>query len=85
MCVTARHRERGTGLEDRRSALVQFEIRGDQDKADKKVQPVLDAVGRVQQRHPGFTVAEFGFASSTHELNNTLTRTSSGPSTPRSR
>ncbi len=59
---------------DRRSALVQFEIRGDEDKADTKVQPVLDAVARVQQQHPGFTVAEFGFASSTHELNNTLSK-----------
>ena len=58
----------------RRSALVQFEIRGDQDKADKKVQPVLDAVGQAQQRHPGFTVAEFGFASSTHELTKTLNK-----------
>ena len=64
----------GQVSKDHRSALVQFEIRGDVDKADKKVQPVLDAVGRVQQRHPGFTVAEFGFASSTHELNNTLSK-----------
>ena len=64
----------GQVSKDRRSALVQFEIRGDQDKADKKVQPVLDAVDRVQQRHPGFTVAEFGFASATHELNNTLSK-----------
>jgi uncharacterized membrane protein YdfJ with MMPL/SSD domain len=59
---------------DRRSALVQFEIRGDVDKADKNVQPVLDAVTRVQQRHPGFVVAEFGFASATHELNDTLSK-----------
>jgi RND superfamily putative drug exporter len=59
---------------DRRSALVQFEIAGVQDKADKKVQPVLDAVAAAQARHRGFTVAEFGFASATHELNNTLTK-----------
>ncbi len=59
---------------DRRSALVQFEIKGDQDKADKKVQPILDAVGRVQAQHSGFTVAEFGFASATHELNDTLNK-----------
>ena len=57
---------------DRRSALVQFEIRGDPDKSDKKVQPVLNAVDRVQARHPGFTVAEFGLASATHEVNKTL-------------
>jgi uncharacterized membrane protein YdfJ with MMPL/SSD domain len=59
---------------DRRSALVQFEIRGDQEKADGKVQPILDAVDRVQQRHAGFTVAEFGFASATHELNATMNK-----------
>jgi len=59
---------------DGHSALVQFEIRGDEDKADTKVQAVLDAVSRVQARHAGFTVAEFGFASSTHELNNTLNK-----------
>ncbi len=64
----------GQVSQDRHSALVQFEIRGDQDKADKKVQPVLDAVDHVQQRHAGFTVAEFGFASATHELNATMTK-----------
>ncbi|HVU78776.1 MAG TPA: MMPL family transporter, partial [Gaiellaceae bacterium] len=57
---------------DRHSALVQFEIRGDQEKADKKVQPILDAVDRAQSRHTDFTVEEFGFASATHELNTTL-------------
>jgi RND superfamily putative drug exporter len=59
---------------DGRSALVQFEIRGDLDKADKKVQPVLDAVSGAQARHRAYTVAEFGFASSTHELNDTLSK-----------
>ena len=64
----------GQVSQQRGSALVQFEIRGDVDKADKQVQPILDAVDRVQERHPGFTVAEFGFASATHELNNTLSK-----------
>lgn len=59
---------------DRHAALVQFEIRGEQDKADKKVQPILDAVAGAQERHRGFTVAEFGFASATHELNDTLNK-----------
>jgi RND superfamily putative drug exporter len=57
---------------DRHSALVQFEIRGDQDKADKKIQPVLDAVAGVRSAHRDFTVAEFGAASANHELNDTL-------------
>jgi uncharacterized membrane protein YdfJ with MMPL/SSD domain len=64
----------GQVAKDRRSALVQFEIRGDPDKADKKIQPVLDAVDRVQQRHPAFEVAEFGYASANHELNDTLNK-----------
>jgi len=64
----------GQVAKDGRSALVQFQIRGEVDTSDKRVQPVLDAVGRVQQRHAGFTVAEFGFASSTHELSKTLSK-----------
>ncbi len=62
----------GQVADDHRSALVQFEIGGDQDKADEKVQPILDAVAGAQARHAGFTVAEFGFASANHELSNTL-------------
>src|SRR5262249_43440891 len=64
----------GQVSDDRRSALVQFQIKGDVDKSDKHVQPVLDAVSGVQSRHQAFTVSEFGFASSTHELNDTLNK-----------
>jgi uncharacterized membrane protein YdfJ with MMPL/SSD domain len=59
---------------DRHSALVQFEIRGEQDSADKRVQPVLDAVEQAQKRNASFTVAEFGMASASHELNKTLSK-----------
>src|SRR5262249_18899728 len=64
----------GQVAKDRHAALVQFEISGDQDKADKKVQPILNAVDRVQERHPDFNVAEFGFASANHELSKTLNK-----------
>jgi uncharacterized membrane protein YdfJ with MMPL/SSD domain len=57
---------------DSRSRLVAFELRGDGDTADSRVQPVLDAVARVQQEHPAFTVAEFGSASANHALNDTV-------------
>jgi RND superfamily putative drug exporter len=57
---------------DGHSALVQFEIRGEQDTADERVAPVLNAVEKAQQRHASFTVAEFGMASASHELNKTL-------------
>ena len=57
---------------DRHAELVQFEIRGNVDSSDQRVQSVLDGVARVQASHRGFTVAEFGDASATHELNKTL-------------
>jgi RND superfamily putative drug exporter len=60
--------------DNKHSALVQFEIRGDEESSDERVQPVLDAVGDVQDRHDAFTVAEFGFASANHELNDTLNK-----------
>lgn len=62
----------GAISKDRRSALVQFSIAGASAKADSKVQPVLDAVDRLQRQSPGYTVAEFGFASANKELNDTL-------------
>jgi RND superfamily putative drug exporter len=33
---------------------------------------VLDRVAALQRAHPSFTVAEFGFASANHVLNDTL-------------
>ena len=59
---------------DKHSALVQFEIRGEPDSADKRVAPVLGAVAKAEQRHASFTVAEFGMASASHELNKTLNK-----------
>ena len=62
----------GAISKDRHSALVQFSITGDAAKADTKVQPVLDAVDRLQAQSRDFTVAEFGFASANKELSDTL-------------
>jgi putative drug exporter of the RND superfamily len=56
---------------DGRSLLVQFELKGDPDTADGRVQPVLDAVAAEQRAHPGYTIAEFGEASATHALDET--------------
>jgi len=48
---------------DGRSALVAFEIRGDQDKAIEKIDPVLASVSAAQRAHPDFYIGEFGEAS----------------------
>ena len=48
---------------DGRAALVEFQIRGDFDKAPDKVEPVLAAVDDAQEANPQFFIGEFGDAS----------------------
>ena len=54
---------------DDRSALVQFDIRGDADTAEDRVDPVLAAVAKAKQGHPELFIGQFGDASSSKELN----------------
>ncbi|MBH5337547.1 MMPL family transporter [Streptomyces pactum] len=54
---------------DRRSALVQFEMRGEEDTAADRVQPVLDAVEKAQDQHPALRVEQFGDASGDKAFN----------------
>ncbi|MFI9767866.1 MMPL family transporter [Streptomyces sp. NPDC052415] len=49
--------------EDGRSALVQFDMRGDAETASERIEPVLDAVAEVQKDHPALTIEEIGAAS----------------------
>jgi RND superfamily putative drug exporter len=53
---------------DRHSALIEFELKGSPDTASERVQPILNEVAALQRAAPGFTIAEFGDASATHEL-----------------
>src|SRR3954454_4263588 len=57
---------------DAHSQLVQFDIAGKIDDSPDKVEPLLAAVAKVQKSHPDFTVAEFGFASATKLLDDTI-------------
>jgi RND superfamily putative drug exporter len=52
-----------------RSALVEFDIRGDKDAAVDKIAPVLDRVDEAQRAHPQLYIGEFGDASATHGVN----------------
>src|ERR671937_409501 len=58
----------------RHSALVQFDVKGDMDKAKNKIQPVMDAVAGVQKANPGVRVEEFGMASAMHVLDQTVNK-----------
>jgi anti-anti-sigma factor len=53
---------------DRRSALVQFDIRGDAQQAKDRVGPILDAVAQLDRRHPQLRIEEFGDASADKAL-----------------
>lgn len=48
---------------DGRSALVQFDMRGDSDTAGDRVEPVLKAVAGVQKDHGSLRIEEIGGAS----------------------
>jgi uncharacterized membrane protein YdfJ with MMPL/SSD domain len=58
----------GQVSEDAHSALVEFEIPGDQEAAEEKVDASLAAVARVQKRHPEMRVEQFGDASASKAL-----------------
>ncbi len=53
---------------DGRSALVDFQIRGDADDAAKKVDPIVAAVDSTKAAHPGLFIGQFGYASADKEL-----------------
>ncbi|HEY7707439.1 MAG TPA: MMPL family transporter [Gaiellaceae bacterium] len=50
------------------AAIVEFEIRGEADKAVDEIQPVLDKVDDAQRAHPQLFIGEFGDASAVHAV-----------------
>ncbi|MFI1396978.1 MMPL family transporter [Streptomyces sp. NPDC020681] len=48
---------------DGRSALVQFDVRGDPETAGDRIEPVLNAVAKVQDAHQELRIEEIGGAS----------------------
>ncbi|GAB2858903.1 MMPL family transporter [Streptomyces deserti] len=57
--------ETDTISKDGRSALVQFDMRGEADTAGERVEPVLKAVEEVQKDHESLRIEEIGGASMT--------------------
>jgi RND superfamily putative drug exporter len=58
-----RHLRSGAVSKGGGSELVQFDLAGDPDTADQRVQPALDAVAGVQRAHPRLVIVEAGTAS----------------------
>src|SRR4029453_4279 len=57
---------------DGHSALIRFEIAGDETQPDDRVGATLDATDAAQAANPDFTVAQFGDASANKELNSSI-------------
>jgi RND superfamily putative drug exporter len=53
---------------DRHSALIEFEIPGDEKQAEGKVDASLAAVAAAQRRHPGMRIEQFGDVSANKAL-----------------
>src|SRR5215208_480259 len=58
----------GQVSKDGHSALVQFDIKGDAEKAEDKIDPVIAAVDKVAASHSGVSIGQFGTASVAKEL-----------------
>jgi uncharacterized membrane protein YdfJ with MMPL/SSD domain len=57
---------------DRRSALLRFQIAGNDAEVMDRVKPAIAAVDAVQAAHPRFTVGEFGDASTEQQINDVV-------------
>jgi RND superfamily putative drug exporter len=58
--------------EDRRAALITFDMSGDAETAQERVGPVMDAVAGVQSTHPDLYVAQGGDASGNKVIGESL-------------
>jgi len=63
------HPTDGLVSKDGHSALVQFDVKGKAENADKKIAPIMKAVDQVQAGNPSVIVAEFGEASANRAIN----------------
>ncbi len=54
---------------DGRSALLRYQIAGTDTEVSDRVKPAIDAVAAAERAHPGFTVGEFGDASTNEQIN----------------
>jgi uncharacterized membrane protein YdfJ with MMPL/SSD domain len=54
---------------DGHTAMVEFDMRGTQKVAEKRIDKITTATGKIQARHPGYFVGEAGSISSGKALN----------------
>jgi uncharacterized membrane protein YdfJ with MMPL/SSD domain len=67
-------RDGGLVSKDGHSVLIQFTVRGDPDKADGKIEPIIAAVAGAQRANSNVSIREIGNASATYELDKTFNK-----------
>src|SRR5262249_35749497 len=55
--------------DDGKSALIRFQIAGNDSEVMDRVKPALAAVAAAEKAHPRFTIGEFGDASTSQQIN----------------
>jgi RND superfamily putative drug exporter len=66
----------GGGLisRDGHAVLIQFTVRGDPDKAQDKIEPIIAAVAGAQAANPNVSIREIGNASANYEIGKTFNK-----------
>jgi uncharacterized membrane protein YdfJ with MMPL/SSD domain len=59
---------------DGRSAVVNFDIRGDPDTASDRVDPVIDAVAAAKAAHPDLYIGGFGWATADRQIGESVNK-----------
>ncbi|MGY0061503.1 MMPL family transporter [Streptomyces sp. LZ34] len=58
--------------QDKHSALIQYDVKGDPDTAADRIQPVIDAVKKTDTAHDAVTLGQYGAATGLKEINDSL-------------
>lgn len=58
--------------EDKHSALIQYEVKGDPETAPDRIEPVIDAVEETEKSADGVTLGQYGSATGLKSINDSL-------------
>ncbi|MGW3565806.1 MMPL family transporter [Streptomyces sp. NPDC000941] len=58
--------------QDKHSALIQYDVKGDPDTAADRIQPVIDAVEKTDKAHEAVTLGQYGAATGLKGINDSL-------------
>ncbi len=59
---------------DKHSVLVQFDIKGDPDTAQDRIEPIIAAIAGAQSANPDVSIREVGTASANYEIGKTFNK-----------